>query len=136
MGDAIMHPLRHRVLVQVVHVAVKGRGADEGVDARIFRVFHGLPTAVDILKIGPRQPADDGVFRVFRDLADGCEIPFRGDREPGLDDIDAHFVEQGRDLQLLGMAHGGAGALFAVAQGGVENHHSVLVGCHGVCPWS
>jgi hypothetical protein len=53
---------------------------------------------------------------------------FGGDREAGLDDIDAHVVEHFGDFELLLEAHGGAGALFAVAQGGVEYNDAVLVG--------
>ena len=54
--------------------------------------------------------------------------PSRGDRKAGLDDVDAHVVEEVGDLQLLLEGHGGAGALLAVAQGGVENEdRSVFV---------
>jgi len=45
-----------------------------------------------------------------------------------LDDVDAHLVEERRHLELLLMGHGGARALLAVAQGGVEDHDAVLVG--------
>ncbi len=55
------------------------------------------------------------------DLAHGLEIAVRGDREAGLDDVDAHLLEQERDLDLLVEIHRGAGRLLAVAQGGVEN---------------
>jgi hypothetical protein len=50
----------------------------------------------------------------------------------GLDDIDAHVVEHLGDLEFFLEGHGGAGALFAVAQGGVEYNDAVLVGLvHG-----
>jgi len=52
--------------------------------------------------------------------------PFGGDRETGLDDVDAHVVEHLGDLELFLKRHGGAGALFAVAQGGVEYNEAVL----------
>ncbi len=58
----------------------------------------------------------------------GGEIAFGRDRETGLDDIDAHRVEQFGDFELLLVRHGGAGALLAVAQGGVENDDAVLFG--------
>ena len=54
--------------------------------------------------------------------------PSRGDREAGLDDVDAHGVEEVGDLQLLLEGHGGAGALLAVAQRGVEDEDAVGVG--------
>ena len=37
-------------------------------------------------------------------------------------------VEELRDLELFLMGHGGAGRLFAVAQGGVEDDDAVLLG--------
>ena len=49
----------------------------------------------------------------------------------GLDDVDAHLVEQRGDFELLLVGHGGAGALLAVAQGGVENNDAVLLGLGG-----
>ncbi len=74
------------------------------------------------------RPAIDRVLGALGDLVDGHEVAFRGDRETGLDDVDAHLVEQLGDLELLLMGHGGAGALLAVAQGGVEDDDAVLVG--------
>ena len=56
------------------------------------------------------------------------KIAFRGDGKAGLDDVDAHGVEQLGDLDLLFMRHGGAGALLAVAQSGVEDDDAVLLG--------
>jgi hypothetical protein len=50
----------------------------------------------------------------------GGEIAFRCDRKAGFDDVDAHLVEQFRNLDFLFVRHGCARALFAVAQGGVE----------------
>ena len=46
----------------------------------------------------------------------------------GLDDVDAHLIEQLGDFELFLMRHGGAGALLAVAQGGVEDDDAVLLG--------
>ena len=48
--------------------------------------------------------------------------------EAGLDDVDAHLVEQLGHFELLLEGHGGAGALLAVAQGGVEDDDAVLLG--------
>ena len=66
-------------------------------------------------------------FRLLRDLGHGAEIALGGDGKARLDDIHAHLVEQPRDLELFLVAHGGAGALLAVAQRGVENHNPVFV---------
>ena len=49
----------------------------------------------------------------------------------GLDDVDAHVVEHLGDLDLFLERHGGAGALLAVAQGGVEYDDAVLFGLVG-----
>src|SRR5262249_14269824 len=46
----------------------------------------------------------------------------------GLDDVDAHLVEELGNLKLLLMGHGGARALLAVAQGGIEDEDAVLLG--------
>ena len=80
------------------------------------------------LKRGAGEPADDGVLGALGDLVDGGEIAVGGDRKSGLDDVDAHVVEQFGDFELFLMRHGGAGALLAVAQGGVENDDTVLLG--------
>jgi hypothetical protein len=56
----------------------------------------------------------------------GVEVARRGGGKAGLDDIDAHALQLARHAQLLVLGHGGAGALFAVAQGGVENHQVVF----------
>ena len=87
-----------------------------------------LGAAVDILEAGAREPADHGVLGALGDLVDGGEVAVGGDREAGLDDVDAHVVEQLGDFELLLMRHGRAGALLAVAQGGVENDDAVLLG--------
>ena len=67
------------------------------------------------------KPADHRILGAPRDLLDALEIALARDGKAGLDDIDAHLVEQLGDLELLLEGHGGAGALLAVAQGGVEN---------------
>src|SRR5262249_46070995 len=56
------------------------------------------------------------------------EVALGRDRKAGLDDVDAHLVEQLGDLELLLMGHGGARALLAVAQGGIEDEDAVLLG--------
>ena len=67
-------------------------------------------------------------------MADGFEIAFRCNGKSGFDDIDAHLIKQLGNFQLFSMAHRGAGALFAVAQRGVEDNDAVfgISNCHGV----
>ena len=105
-----------------------GEVDEEGVDALALGRLDRLGAAVDVLERGARQPADHRVLGARGDLVDGGEIALRGDREAGLDDVDAHVVEQLGDLELLVVGHGGAGALLAVAQRGVEDDDAVLVG--------
>ncbi len=126
VGDGLVDPLGHLVLVQRGDVAVQRRGADEGVDARASGVLHRLPAAVDVAVMGAGQAADDGVLGQAGDLADRLEIALGGDREARLDDVDAHLVEHLGDLQLLVQRHRGAGRLLAVAQGRVEDQDAVL----------
>jgi len=97
-------------------------------DARALCRFDRFAGAVDVVEAGARQPAHHGVFGALGDLVDGGEVALGGDRKAGLDDVDTHRVEQLGDLELLLMRHGGAGALLAVAQGGVEDDDAVLLG--------
>ena len=101
-------------------------------DAAAFGEFHGFRAAVDVFRMGAGETGDDGVLGAPGDLADRLEVAFGGDGKTGFDDVDAHVVEHLGDLELLLEAHGGAGALFAVAQGGVEYNDAVLAGLvHG-----
>ena len=127
----LVDPLGHLVHVEVRDRPVQRRGADEGVDARPLRVPHRLPAAVDVLEVGAGEAADHRVLRHLRDAAHRLEVAVRGDREARLDDVDAHLVEERRDLQLLLERHGGAGRLLAVAEGGVEDEDAVLSGVAG-----
>ena len=104
------------------------RGRDHGVDAAAPGELHRLGAAVDVLRVGARQAGDHGVLGAAGDLADRLKIAFRGDGKTGLDDVDAHVVEHLGDLELFLEGHGGAGALLAVAQGGVEYDDAVLLG--------
>ncbi len=95
-------------------------------DAAALGRLDRLGAAVDVLEGGARKSADHRVLGALGDLVHGGEIALRGDRKAGLDDVDAHLVEQLGDLELLLVGHGGAGALLAVAQGGVEDDDAVL----------
>jgi hypothetical protein len=77
------------------------------------------------------RPADRGVLDALGNGRDRLEIAIRGDGEARLDDVDAQFVEQVGHLQLFLKGHGRAGALLAVAQGGVENQNAVFGISHG-----
>ena len=134
VGHGLVDAVGHLVHGQVRNGAVQRRGADEGVDAGASGVADRFPVAIDVLEVGTGQAADHGILRVLRDFGDSVEIAFGRDREAGLDDVHAHLVEHGGDLQLLLMGHGRAGGLFAIAERRVEDQDVVLFcrGGHGV----
>ena len=105
------------------------RGREEGVDARPFRLAHGVPGAIDVALAGARQPGDDR--RVFelthlaRNPAHRLEIARRGDGEARLDHIDAQPRQLMGDLQLLVDVQRRARRLLAVAQRGVEDDDDI-----------
>ena len=78
------------------------------------------------------RPHTTDVLRRLAISETAWKSPSRGDGEAGLDDVDAHLVEEVRDLQLLLEGHGGAGALLAIAQGCIENEDAVGVGGRAV----
>src|SRR5262249_4094759 len=90
----------------------------------------------DVRHAGACEPRHDGVLRALGDLLHGLEIALGGDRKAGLDDVDAHLVEEFGDFQLLLVGHGGAGRLFAVAPGGVEDDDAVLLGLRLSSHWN
>ena len=67
------------------------------------------------------ETGDDRAAHLGGDLLDRVEIAVADDRETGLDDIDVEAGQLAGDLHFFAEVHGRAGALFAVAQGGVED---------------
>ena len=114
---------------------VGGRDADAGVDARALGALERLGRTVDVLLDRTREAADHAVVTGdAADLLHGAEVARRGDGEAGLDDVHAHADELLGDDELLLGVHGGAGALLAVAQGGVKDvnlpgHVSAFLRC-------
>ena len=111
-------------------------GSNEGMDARLPCVAHGLPGGVNVPLVAPREAADDGHMAI---LADGCvphldgdgshgiKVVRRGRREARLDDVDAEAGELARDDELLRAGHGGPRGLLPVAERGVEDANVVGV---------
>ena len=97
--------------------------------------LHRFRAAVDVLRMRAGEACDHRVLGAAGDLAHRLEIAFAGDRETGLDDVDAHVVEHLGNFELFLEGHGGARALFAVAQGGVEYNDAVLFGLFGCGHW-
>ncbi len=103
-----------------------GAGGQEDMDARPGGVLDSGGGAVDVVRVAAGQTADDRAFDLARDGLDALEIAGRRDRKAGLDHVDAEIFEGVRHLQLLGQVHAGAGGLFAVAQGRVEDDQAVV----------
>ncbi|KAF1856555.1 hypothetical protein Lal_00048050 [Lupinus albus] len=101
-------------------------------------VAHRLARPGRCRRDGAGEAGDGGALGAPGDLGHRLEIADGGDGEPGLDDVDAHRVEQFGDRQLLIEGHGRAGALLAVAQGGVEDQDAVAAAGDwvGLCSWS
>ncbi len=112
-------------------VAVRGAGGQEGVDATALGLPDRLGAAVDVGHAGAGQAADDALGDDAGDGADGLEVAVGGDRKARLDHVDAHFLEDLGEFQLLVMRHRGAGRLLAVAHGGVEDDDAVALGARG-----
>src|SRR5690606_36479201 len=55
------------------------------------------------------------------------EIPLAGNGETGFDDIHPHPFQRLGDTQFFVLVHGGAGALLAVTQGGIEYDQAFFV---------
>lgn len=111
-------------------------GGNEGVDARLPRVAHGLPGGVNVPLVASGEATDDRHMAVFPDRrvphldgdgSHGVEVVGGGGREARLDDVDAQAGELARDDELLGAGHGGPRRLLPVAEGGVEDAHVVGV---------
>ncbi len=83
--------------------------------------FHGGSGGVDVFVRATRQTGDDRAADLGGDLLDGMEIAVADDRETGLDDIDVEAAQLAGHLHFFAQVHGCAGALFAVAQGSVED---------------
>ena len=102
------------------------RGRDERVNAApVARGLHSGSRRVDVLEDAPGEPADDGALDFFGDFADRFEIAVADDWKAGLDHVHIQACELPGDFHLFPQIHGGAGALFPVAQGGIENNDFV-----------
>jgi hypothetical protein len=135
MAHAVDYRLVHLLglhLELVLHV--QRRCGDHRVDARPFGVPERFPGTIDIAAGRPGEPGDARILDELRDFAHGLEIAVGGDRKAGLDHVDAHLLEQQRDLDLLVEVHRCARRLLPVAQGGVENDDAIR-GLLGVGCW-
>src|SRR5207253_7318547 len=68
---------------------------------------------------------DGRALDLARDGLHRLEVARRGHRKAGLHHVHAQLRERASDLELLLEIHARAGRLLAIAQGGVEDDHSV-----------
>ncbi|CAL5328773.1 unnamed protein product [Camellia sinensis] len=88
-----------------------------------------LPSSINIILTASSKATNDRhktilINRItdrLRNDSDGLKIVVGGGGEAGHDDVDAELGELAGDVELLLAGHGGAGGLFAVAEGGVED---------------
>jgi hypothetical protein len=111
-------------------IEVDVAGGDEGVDARLARVFQSRCRALDVLLPRPREPANPALAEIPGDGRDGFEVAVARDGEAGLDHVDPQTLELARQGELLGEVHAATGRLLAVAQRGVEDANQIRA--HGV----
>jgi hypothetical protein len=102
------------------------------VDARRGRTLQRLGGALDVGGQGARQAAHAAVADGLGDALHRREIPGAGGRETGFDHVHAQFFQRLGDAQFLFAGHGGARALLAVAQCGVENDQVLFGVGHGL----
>ncbi len=139
LSHSLEDDLQHFVL-GLAHLVrqMDRRGRHEGMDAPALGMAHRLAGPGDVRGDGPGQPRNRRALCAAGDLGHSLEVAVGGDGEPRLDDVHTHRIEQLRHRELLVEGHGGAGALLAVAQRGVEDQDPVAgagcVGCraHGV----
>lgn len=99
--------------------------AQAGVNAGVFGVFEGFAGHVDIFFAGTGEATDLNAFEFAGQGLDGFEVTRGGDGESGLDDVDAELDEGVSDFEFLGHGQADAGALLAIAKGGIKNENSV-----------
>src|SRR5690606_35060698 len=91
----------------------------------------------DVDLVRARERAYGRLLDRLGDAAHRLEVAVGGGGEARLDDVDPHALELARDAHLLVAGHRGARALFAVAQGGIEDDQLIFhgrlleVGCGG-----
>ncbi len=94
------------------------------------RVLQGTRGQLDVFPVAAGQAADRRALYFTGHCIHALPIPTRGGRKSRLDNIDTEIGKSPRYAQLLGPGHAAAGRLLAVAQGGVEDQHSVGIGSH------
>ncbi len=117
----------HDLLLRHVQLElpVDGAGGEEHVQSPARGGGEGAGREFDVLARAARETGNDGTLHLSRDRLDRLPVAAGCRWKPGLDDIDAQLAERTGDAQLFRLRHAAARGLLAVAQGGVEDQHSV-----------
>ena len=87
---------------------------------------------VDVALVGTCQRTDGRILDGLGNRPDRIGIARAGCGKAGFDHIDTELFQLARNAQFLVLGHRRAGALLAVAQGGVKNKQTVFHGwLHG-----
>ena len=116
----------------VFHVNLAGR--DKRMDTAIFLgMFHRranrLTGASYVVLAGAGKRTDLGFGDQTSDGMNRVEITWASSGKTCLDHIYTQFLQLACNADLLFLGHGGARALFAVAQGGIKNNNLVSHVC-------
>ena len=110
---------------------MKIRCRNEGVNARPLGALERLPGALDVLGPAARERGDDRPPHGGRHLLHPFGVVQRRNGEAGFDQVHAERIELPGELNFLAGAQRKARRLLAVAQGRVEDRHSVGGHAHG-----
>jgi len=108
---------------------VDGRCGEEGVNTRLRCMANGFPCAIDISRRTTGQSGDFSIFHQSRDGLHGLEIPLAGSGKARFQTVHTQYFQLMRKTEFFLKIHGRAGALFPVAQCGVENADAIAHGC-------
>ena len=97
-------------------------------DAAAVGGLDGAGGGLDVFAAGAGEGGDAGAADFAGDGADGFEVAGGSDGEAGLEEVDAEGGELVGHAEFFGVVHGAAGALLAVAQGGIEEEDAIA-GC-------
>jgi len=108
---------------------VNGTGSNESVNPRSLSMFNSLPSSSNVLLIASGESTDNGNIPIAIDSVpnlignhfNGFEVVFRCGGESGFDDVYTEFRKLASNVEFLLRSHGGAGGLFTVAEGSVED---------------
>jgi hypothetical protein len=102
------------------------RGQKDVDAAALAGGLEGVAGGVNVARNATGQSANYRPLDFFGDGLDGGKVAVADDGEASFDHIDLEAGQLAGDFELFAQIHGGAGALLAVAQGGIEYDDSVV----------